>query len=170
MPKTLADGRIRLVALQTAPADPAAPTVTELNAGKELASRILKSDYQLGATGSQTITEVELNKRGEGQAFGLSVYSGQVSPFRYLDQSGKADTEEDYAWELLKEKGTLLYLVEREGPLAGAPWAEGDEVSVYEVTTDDPQKPSDRYSGYIKRTVPLAVGAAWENVTVVAGS
>ena len=49
-------------------------------------------------------------------------------------------------------------------------WAAGQEVSVYEVNTDTPQKPSDRNSGYIKRVVPLAVLDARENVEVVAGA
>lgn len=168
MPKTIADGRIRLTALTEAPANPAAPTLEELQAGKELSSRILKSDYSLGASGSQTITEVELCKRGEGQAFGLSAYSGTITVFRYLDGAGKAEVSEDYAWEIFKEKGSRAWLVEREGPEASAEWAEGDEISVYEVTSDDPQKPSDRFSGYIKRTIPLAVAAAYENVKVPA--
>lgn len=166
MPKTIADGRILLTLLTVKPAKPDAPTVQELKAGKKISCRIMKSDYQLGAAGSNTITETELCNRGEGQAFGLSTYSGSLSVFRYLDDAGVASQEDDFAWEALKEKGTQVWLVEREGPLESKEWAAGDEVSVYEVTTDDPQKPQDRFAGYIKRVIPLAVGAAWENVKI----
>lgn len=169
MPKTIADGRILLTALTVKPKDPGKPTVAELKAGKKISGRILKSDYALGAGGSQTITETELCNRGEGQAFGLSTYSGNLSVFRYFDDMGKAAVADDFAWEMMKEKGTQIWLAEREGPVESKEWEDGDEVSIYEVTTDDPQKPQDRFAGYIKRTIPLAVGAAWENVKAVAG-
>ena len=168
MPKTLADGRIALVALTTAPANLAAPTVAELEAGTRLECRINKSDYQLGADASSTIDEQELCKRGAAQDFGPAQWSGSLTPFRYLDGEGAADADNDIAWTLLKSKGTHLWLVEREGPLYNAPFMAGQEVSVYEVNTDTPQKPSDRNSGYIKRVVPLAVLDADEDAVVAA--
>lgn len=166
MPKTLADGRIALVALTTAPAKLDAPTAAELNAGTRLECRINKSDYVLGATGSSTIEEQELCKIGEAKDWGAASYEGSVTPFRYLTADGLADTANDIAWDLLKKKGTRLWLVEREGPAADEQFKAGQEVSVYEVNTDSPQKPSDRTTGYIKRVVPLAVLDARENVKV----
>lgn len=168
MPKTLADGRIALVALTTAPASMSAPTVAELTAGTRLECRINKSDYSLGADASSTIDEQELCKSGAAQDFGPAQWSGSLTPFRYLTGDGAADEENDVAWALLKLKGTHLWLVEREGPTYDAPFEEGQEVSVYEVNTDTPQKPSDRNSGYIKRVIPLAVLDARENVTIAA--
>lgn len=170
MPKTLADGRIALVALTTPPKDLKAPTVAELTAGTRIECRINKSDYALGATDSDTIDEQELCKSGAAKDFGPASYEGSVTPFRYLTADGKADAENDVAWDMLKTKGTHLWLVEREGPLYDAAFEAGQEVSVYEVNTDTPQKPSDRNSGYIKRVVPLAVLDARENVEVVAGA
>lgn len=170
MPKTLADGRILLTALTIIPKDLNKITVAELQAGKKISCRILKSDYELGATGSDTVEETELCKIGKGQAAGLTSYSGKLTVFRYLTAEGKADAQEDFAWDMFKEKGTELVLVEREGPDEAQPWAEGDEYSAYVVTTDTPQKPSDRTSGYIKRTVTLMVGAAAENKKAVAGA
>ena len=168
MPKTLADGRIALVALTKAPAKLDAPTVTELGAGVRLECRINKSDYSLGATGSSTIDDQELCKMGSSQDFGPAAWAGSLTPFRYLTGEGVADKANDVAWDMLKEKGTHLWLVEREGPMADAAWAAVQEVSVYEVNTDTPQKPSDRNAGYIKRVVPLAVLDARENVHVSA--
>lgn len=167
MPKTLADGRIKLVVLTTKPADPKAPTVAELKAGKVISCRILKSDYRLSATGSETVNEPELCSTSNAQAFGATNYEGTVTPFRFLNSDGTPESDEDIAWDAFKEKGTTLWLAEREGPVHDKEFAAGDIVDLYEVITDAPQKPSDR-SGYIKRTVPLAVQKAWEQVTVAA--
>ena len=168
MPKTLADQRIRLVALTTKPADPKAPTVTELEAGVDLSCSIMKGDYQLGATGDQTVSEPTMCEPGAGNDMGATDYAGQLTVFRMLDEDGKADIDEDVAFQTLKVKGTELWLVEREGPVYDADWAADQEVSVYRVSTGSMQKPSDRFGGYIKRTFPLGVRAAHENVAVVA--
>ena len=163
MVKTLADGRILLTALTTKPADINAITVAEMEAGQKISCRIMKSDYQLGATGDSTLPETELCVVGEGQALGATSYGGNITVFRYLDSEGIADVEDDFAWDLVKEKGTELVLVEREGPLESAAVAAGQEYSAYVVQTGTPQKPSNRTEGYIKRTVQLAVLQAAEN-------
>lgn len=169
MPKTLADARTRLVALTTKPANPAAPTVTELTAGIDLSCRILKSDYRLSPVASDTVPDTELCSEGNAVTFGASNYEGSVTPFRYLTEAGKADALNDIAWDALKEKGTELWLYEREGPKYDAAWAAADEVDGYEVVTDNPQKPSDR-AGFIKRVVPLGVQRAWLGSAVAAGA
>ena len=66
MPKVLADGRIKLVALTTAPVDPAAPTVSELDAGIDISCKVMHSDYSLGPTDSDTMDEKELCALGNG--------------------------------------------------------------------------------------------------------
>ena len=170
MPKTLADGRILLTALTTPPANIAAITEAELASGKKISCRIMKSDYTLGPTGSDTVAETEMCKRGKGQAFGQSNYSGTITVFRYLDDKGVAVVEDDFAFEMFKEKGTQVTLVEREGPDEAKPWATSDEYSAYEVSNDDMQPPSDRFAGYIKRTVPLTVSNAALNKKVTAAT
>src|SRR5690606_2612414 len=95
--------------------------------------------------------------------YGASNYEGTVTPFRYLDATGAADALNDVAWDALKEKGTTLWLVEREGPEYTTAWTTGDEVDVYEVVTDEPQKPTDR-TGFIKRIVPLGVQRHYNGV------
>jgi len=171
MPKTLADGRIALIALTVKPADPEAITESVLNAARatgDLSCRILKSDYRLSPTASDTLQEAELCATGNATSFGASNYEGSVTPFRYLDEDGQADGANDIGWTLLKEKGTTLWLVEREGPEYDVPFAAGDDYEIYEVVTDEPQKPSDR-SGFIKRIVPLGVQRKWNGV-VAAGA
>lgn len=164
MPRTLADGRIRLDALTAAPAAVAAYagtgnleiTVDELAAGVRLARRIMKSDYRLSATPSDAVNETELAAEGNAVVYGASNYEGSVTPFRYLQSDGAADTINDVAWDTLKEKGTELWLPERTGPKEAVTWAAGHVGELYHVITDNPQVPT-AAGGFIKRIVPLGV-------------
>lgn len=106
------------------------------------------------------------DRRGQGP--GPTSYAGNVTVFRYLDDNGQPDPSEDFVWDLIKKKGTTIWLVEREGPVESKNIAEGDIVSVYEVVLGTPTKPSDRFAGYIKRTAKLNVMNAAEEVKVVA--
>jgi hypothetical protein len=166
---TLADGRTRLVALTTKPANPEAVTATEANAGVRLECRILKSDYRLSPTGSDTIPDTKLCAEGNAVAYGASNYEGSVTPFRELTPAGLADPANDVAWEALKDKGTRLWLLESEGKKHTEDFVAGDPYDLYEVITDNPQKPGDR-GGYIKRVVPLGVQDAWLNKEIASGA
>ena len=165
--KTLADGRITLWALTAKPKDMAKPTVPEINSGKKISCHIMKSDYALGAESDTEITEQEMCKTGEGKAPGPTSYAGNITVFRYLDEAGKPVAADDFVWDLIKQKGTTIWLVEREGPVESKTVTLGDIVSVYEVVLGTPTKPSDRFAGYIKRTAKLNVMDAVENVSVV---
>lgn len=168
MPKTLADARTRLTILLTAPVNPRAVTVAELEAGIDASCKVLKSDYRLSPTASDTVPDTELCSEGNAVTYGASNYEGSVTPFWYLDEDGKSLVAEDEVYQALREKGTELWFVEREGPRYEDAHAGGDEYEIYRVVTDNPQKPSDR-GGYIKRTIPLGVQRAWLN-GVVAGA
>lgn len=165
--KTLADGRIALWALTTKPKDITKPTVAEINAGKKISCRIMKSDYALGADSDTEITEQEMCKAGEGKAPGPTSYAGNITVFRYLDEQGKPVTADDFVWDLIKKKGSTIWLVEREGPDEAKSLQINDIVSVYEVVLGTPTKPSDRFAGYIKRTAKLNIMDAAEDVIAV---
>lgn len=165
--KTLADGRITLWALTAKPQNIATPSISEINAGKKISCRIMKSDYALGADSDAEITEQEMCKTGEGKAPGPTSYAGNLTVFRYLDEAGKPVEADDFVWDLIKKKGTTIWLVEREGPVESKKIAEGDIVSVYEAVLGTPTKPSDRFAGYIKRTAKLNIMDAAEDVKVV---
>lgn len=167
MPKTLADARTRLAILTTKPTDLAAIPVAALTAGIDASCKILKSDYRLSPTASDTVPDTELCSEGNAVTYGASNYEGSVTPFWYLDEDGVSELTEDTVYQALKEKGTQLWFVEREGPRYDQAWAAGDKYEVYEVITDNPQKPSDR-AGYIKRVVPLGVQRAVLDGTVAA--
>lgn len=166
--KTLADGRITLWALTSKPANMAAPKLAEVTAGKKISCRIMKNDYSLGADSDAEITEQEMCKVGEGKAPGPTSYAGNITVFRYLNDDGKPDTTEDFVWDLIRKKGSSIWLVEREGPVESKSAEAGDIVSVYEVVLGTPTKPSDRFAGYIKRTAKLNVMDAAEDVEIVA--
>ena len=167
--RTLADGRIRLVALTTKPADPAAVTVTEVTAGVRLEERVAKGDFRLSPVASDTVSDADLAAEGNAVTYGASNYEGSVTPFRELDAAGKADPTNDVAWDTFKEKGTTLWLLKSEGKKKDEAFAAGDEYDLYEVVTDNPQDPSDR-GGYIKKVVPLGVQDAWLNKAIGAGA
>ncbi len=158
MPKTLAEARTRLTILTEKPANLEAITLAELSDGVEAACFINKSSYRLSPTASDTVAETEMCNKGNGTALGAGNYEGTLEPFWYLDSAGKPETGGAMdVWDLLKEKGATLWFVEREGPEQDVAWAAGDLYEVYEAVTDSPQKPSDRFGGYIKRTVVLGV-------------
>lgn len=169
MPRTLADGRTRLIALTAPPADPTAITATELAGGTRLDNRILKSDFRLSPSDSETITEALLSEETAGAALGPSLFDGcTMSVFRFLDATGSPDAAEDVAFDLVKERGTHLHLVKSDGKEASAAFASGDEYSYFHVVTDHPQDPEER-GGYIKKRVPLLVQSAELFQSVAAG-
>lgn len=159
--KTLADGHKRVVILAAKPANPDAPTVTELTAGIDASCRLLKSDYRISAAASDTIADAELCSTTNAQAFGAGNFEATFTSFRFFE-AGKADPTGDEVFQALREKGATVYVVERETDKTyDEPFEAGDEVSVYELLLDHPTKPSDQ-GGYIKRTHTPAVQNAWE--------
>lgn len=169
-PLTVADGRLTVAADVTGPKNPAAPTVAELNAATDLSCRLVKSTYHIGAEASQILTgEARICETVDPKIIGPSQYTGTLQPFRFLDINGQPESTEDIAFDLFKEKGTTLWVYERIGADVNKPFAVGDEVSIYRVKTDNPQKPQNVSEGYVKVTVPLAIEEAYEFVKVVAG-
>ena len=169
MPKTIAEERIKLVALTTKPANPYAPKVSELAAGKDISCSVLFSDFRLSPTASDTVSEPALCEGGNSSVPTKSNFEGSISIFRFIDPlTGLAVTAEDFAWTLAKEKGTSVYLYKRIGPRFNAPWAANQDVECYHVLTDEPRDPAD-FGGYIKKVIPLLVqGDSKVNCTVAA--
>lgn len=169
MPKSLADGRKKVSIMSVMPVDGFAPKVTELAAGIDAAPKILSSGFKLGATASETVDEKPLSVEGNVKVFTTSNYEGEVQPFREFDATngGKFDTVGDVVYQALKTKGTRLWIAVRfTAKKSTEAWAALDEVSVYEVTTDNPTDAE--ATGYIKKVVPLSVERAWENGAVSA--
>lgn len=166
MPKSLADGHVKIAVLTTKPANPAAPTVAELNAGINAACRILASDWTWSATDSDKVNEKAVCDVNNVNALGASNFSTGMTIFRYFNAgTGVADPTEDSLFTATKVKGTSLWIYVREtGKLETAAWATSDEISLGgEVLTDTVQNPTNA-GGYIKRRVPLEPQAMYPNI------
>lgn len=165
--KSLADGHTKLAVLAIAPADPTAITLTELQAGLDASCRIAKNGYTLGPTASETFADPALCEDVNATVWGASNFESSIPVFRYFDDTTQlVDPEGDEVYESLKEKGTEVWLVERESLKKSTDeWEAGDVVSVYRALLDNPQKASDR-TGYIKNVIAPAIQAGYLDVTV----
>lgn len=172
MPRSLADGKTKFTVLTTEPANPASPTITELNAGIQAAANILASDFTWGAADSDTVAERSLADKNNVNAYAASNYTAGITPFRYFDETtGAPDPTEDALFDAVKEKGTELWCyARRTGKDAGAVWAAADEIFLgAKVITDEPQPPSD-LGGYIKFRSPMQVQEAYPFIAAAAGA
>ena len=168
MPRTLADGRLRLFAMTVKPVNPAAVKVTEVTAGKNIACAVLKADYRLSATDDDAVGEATICDTGNATLPGNSNYEGKLTVVRYINETtGLADASPaDDAWTLFGTKGARLWVWESEGKLQTSVPATGDPYDMYEVVCATAKKPSDR-TGYIKREITLHVQQAWESKFLV---
>jgi len=172
MPRSLADGKTKFSILTTAPANPAAPTITELAAGIQAAANILASDFTWGAADSDTVAEKSLADKNNVNAYAASNYNAGVTVFRYFDETtGAPDATEDALFAAVQDKGTELWCyARRTGKDAGAAWAATDEIFLGGmVITDEPQPPSD-LGGYIKYRAPMQMQQAWPFIAAAAGA
>ena len=169
MPKSLADGHIRVAVLTVKPANPAAPTVAELNGGiggaTGISCNILASDFNFGPTASDRITEAALCDQGKTEALGLNGFQCAFTVFRYFDSVTKnAHATEDALFQAVKVKGATLYIYAREtAKISTDAWAASDEIVFgAEVVTDAPQRMDG--GGYIKRRIECVVNAGYQNI------
>jgi len=172
MPKSLADGKTKFTILVAAPVNPAAPTITELNAGIQAAANILASDFTWGATDSDTVGERSLADKNNVNAFSASNYNAGITVFRYFDATtGAVATSEDTTFAAVKVKGTELWCYARKnGKDATVAWAAADEIYLGgKVILDEPQPPSD-LGGYIKYRAPMQMQQAWPFIAAAAGA
>lgn len=174
MPKSLAQGHKRVAILTAAPANPALPTVAELNGGigttTGVSCNILESDFLFSATDSDKVQEKALCDINNANALAASNYQAGMTAFRYYDAStGVIASAEDILWTASKVKGTNLYIyVRNSGKLSTQAFAIGDELYMGALClTDVPQTPSD-VGGYIKQRIPLEVQKAWDNIIIAA--
>lgn len=171
MPKSLADGHIKLTILTTKPADPENPTAAELNAGIDVSCNVLASDFLWTAADSDKVAEKALCDTNNANALGASNFQAGLTPFRYFDNTTKnPSATEDAAFDAMKVKGTELWgYARKDGNLAEVPWAAGQEIYLGQhVLTDEPQAPSDQ-GGYIKYRVPMESQKGWPFIEVAAG-
>jgi len=170
MARVLADGKTKFTILTTAPANPAAPTATELNAGIDLSCDILSSDFTWGATDSDKIAEKALCDEGNANAIGASNYAGGFTLWRKFLTAGGFDDANELGWAAVKEKGATLFGYARQMDKdATAAWAAADEIYLgAEFITDTPQRTDG--SGFVKYRVGVEIQRGYPFVEVAAGA
>lgn len=170
MARVLADGKTKFTILTTKPADPAAPTATELNAGIDVSCNVLASDFNWSAADSDKIAEKALCDVGNSNAIGASNYTTGITLWRYYATAGGVDATADAGFAALKEKGTTVWAYARESDKDSTEaWAAADEIYLGgEVITDTPQRLDG--TGFIKRRVPLEAQRMYDQIAVAAGA
>lgn len=149
-------------------ANPLAPKVTELTAGKDITCLITRADYAFGITGNEQITDPAMCDDIESGVPGNATVEAAMNFFRFKE------TADDTAWTTFTGAGIYGYLVERVGQIEEGerqedmPFVAGDKVQVLYAITNDPQVQSPATAGFEKfrmvfspqRHYPRAVVAA----------
>lgn len=177
MPRSLAEGKTKVVFLADEPADPKNPTRTELTEGIDASCALVASTFNMGPQASQTVDEKALCEEGNVQAFGSSEYASEFDVFRYfmdaeeggLPETGMSQGEiGDAVFQMLKSKGTIVYAYMREiNKKATEDFVEGEPLWGFKVAVDNPQRPTET-TGYIKRHIVGLVQRAWLDAEVSA--
>lgn len=172
MPKSLADGHMKLTILTAEPANPDAPTVTELAAGIDAECSILASDFTWSPGDSDKFAEAALCETSNANSLGRDNFTAGLTVFRYFDETTQnADITEDAVYQALKVKGTTVWgYLRYNGKPATDAWEADDDIALgLRVLTDRPQMPSNG-GGYIKSRIPLEPQAGWQDITAAAGA
>ena len=166
MPKSLAIGHKKWSVMSIKPADMAAPTVAELTAGVD-ASCAVTRDSKVSATASDTVDDPALCEVITEKVLTNANAEADVTVFRYFDGAGAAEVTADALFQAMKVRGTRLWIAERNtSKMSADAWKAGDEVSVFEVTTDSWQATD--AAGYIKAKIPMQAAAFELNGKVAA--
>jgi hypothetical protein len=114
------------------------------------------SDFAMGPSGSDTITEKPLGVKGNVIAYGASNFEANVTVVRSMTD-GEFDAD-DTLYPAIGEKGVISYWFTRTGRLATIPMAIGDNGWVYEIISDEPQEQPDE-ADYVKNPIQMGVRA-----------
>lgn len=166
--RVLADGKTKFTVCTTKPANPAAPTAAELNAGIQLADNVLTSDFTFGAVDSDKVAEKPLSASGNANAIGASNFQVGFTLWRKFLTAGGFDSADETGWAALKVKGTTVWAYARQmDKAASVAWAATDEIYLgAEFTTDTPQRTDG--TGFIKYRIPGEVQTGYPFITVAA--
>lgn len=155
--RTLMDGRLKVTILTAdptiSPLDGEEIPLATLTGGIDATCDLAKSGTRFSATASDTITDARLCDEANTNALGASNYEAAMAVFWLLDTDGAYDSDDNATFEALREKGSTVWVVLREGPSAKTAWAAGDAYELWEFVSDNPQRPTET-SGYIKRIIP----------------
>lgn len=164
--RSLMGGKTKICVLIAKPADLKAITLTELTAGLDAASDLARNGTRFSATASETITDARVSDKGNPSVYGASNSEGAMAVFWEL-VDGKYAAAANPVYEAVRNKGTVVWVVQRTDQDETAPWAASDEYAVYEWLTDTPQDPTET-AGWLKMIVPGMVQQRVEGKVVAA--
>ena len=169
MARMLSRGRTKVAVLTAEPADPAAPTVTELAAGIDAADLIPSSMWNWTVGDPTTEDDTPLSSEADQEVPVADTYDLSFGVYRGYLAAGGVDPTGDALFEAVKERGTTLWIYARKtDKLSTEAWAASDEIYLGgEVTTSSPK---DVEGGYIKFEVPLFPVKMQKFIAVAAGA
>ena len=159
------------VATADAFADWTAPTLTEITDATKVfnISQAVTDDYTLNMTDSQADSSLSIVDNADVQTPTYNNYEASLDGFR--DANLAASSVYNKFRDLFDTADVKYYLIKRVGKTHEAPFAEGDEISIYGVKTDNPTdivadgemvRLGARFltTGEVKVNVPVAAGTA----------
>lgn len=168
--RMLSKGRTKVAVLTVQPADPANPTVAELDGGiPNAADYIPSSMWTFGAGDPTTVDDTPLSSQATANVPDEATYDLGFGVYRMFAADGTFDPVEDALFEATKVMGTTLWVYARKtGKLSTEAWADGDEFYLGgEVQTSSPKNVDE---GNIKYEVPLFAQRMYEFGTVGAAT
>lgn len=163
--RVLADKGISVWMLDGKPEDPEAPTAEEINDGDHI-DCVVGTDFNVGAGSPNTTNDGPLCRGMEQQVPTSATYDATISALRFYNRdTGQIDVESDFFFQAVKEFGSVIWIAVRDGgkdPRLEPDAEDGDEISIYEITSGGAGRASDR-SGYQKRVIHAEVSDAYED-------
>jgi hypothetical protein len=146
-------------------ANPAAPTVTEMNAIKNVSAATRMNGYSFNMKASATTTDRSFADSASTVARGFLDFGGAI-PF-YLP-TNFADTSDilQQVFTLYKTQGVGLWVAVRLAPLNSGAFVAGDWLSVYQVLTDAGEFDTAGNIGSIANVTFLPQGNVYPNAIV----
>jgi len=167
MPRMVDQGKTKLywVPGDTGIANPAAPTLAELNAGVDVTC-LMVSTYEVRADGSETTNERAVCETSNVVSPTVQNYMGNLILFRQFDDTTGAPETDDALniWDF----ADIGWFVRRNGKPYTTAWTAGDVVETFKFMADTPQVSGGAGEGYLKATVPLLPQGTFNVKAVVA--
>src|SRR5665647_2287849 len=159
--RMLADDKIKFTILTSSPADPAAPTAAELNAGIDASLKISKDGFKWSAADSDKISEPALGSATNSAVPGMGNYDLGFTVWRQFDGvSGGIDAAADTVFDAVKVKNTTLWCYARKtDKLATAVWATSDEIMLGAVIVTDTPKTTNVFGVSVTMTAPSMISS-----------
>lgn len=168
IPSTPADGNIKTVIVTTL-ADPAAPTVTELQGGTDISCYIALGGFAF-TTSQATISDQRECSDQDYQRPGRKSISDAT--ITVIDNTNSELAEEHNEAVTAMAEGTTGYIVRRRGLPAADDWAAEQTVTVIPVVFGEKQLVAQEENSVQRSQIPFFVTGEWhmENATVKAAA